>query len=390
MKLAVLGSGLMGKAIAYHLSHEKDVEEILLADKDIKKAESVSQWIGSTKVKPIPFNATDGKSVVNIMKRVNVAIGATSYTHNINFTKWAIDSGCSFIDLGGNHWVVDEQFSMDQKAKEAGVIIIPDCGLAPGLVNVLVGRAVKGMDSVKYVKIRVGGVPQDPIPPLNYSLFFSVEGLFNEYIEKSRIIEEGTVKEVESLEGLEEIYFPSPFGKMEAFYTSGGTSTMIKSLKNKVRNLNYKTIRYPSHQKYMKFLKDMGFMSKEKISVNGTVVSPRSLSEKLFSKHLPINQKDAVLVRVEVEGKKNGESIKYTQQIIDHYDQERNLTAMMRTTAFPASVTALMIARGSITEKGVLYQEISIPHQEYIKELEKWNIFVEENYSNTPKALLKS
>jgi len=374
MKILILGAGMMGRAAAFFFSGKSDITRITLADGRLEIAGEVARKFDREKITPIEFDANDAAGIKRLMRGCSVAIGATSYEHNLLFSRIAIENRCSFIDLGGNHDVVDEQFTMDAEAREAGVTIIPDCGLAPGLVSVLSARAVDQLDEVDSIEIRVGGIPTIPKPPLNYCLLFNVRGLINEYIERSRVIKNGEINVVESMGGLERIYFPEPFCEMEAFYTSGGISTLTRTLKEKVRNLDYKTIRWPGHQKYIKFLIDLGLTSSDPLRINGRAVTPRRVLEKTLERNLACEVTDAILLRVTATGVCNGIETVYTQEIIDFYDMDSNLTAMMRMTAFPAATVALMIARGNISEKGVLFQEKSVPFEPFFDELERMNI----------------
>lgn len=386
MKILILGAGMMGRAAALFLAGKPDVSEIILADMSLENAQKVAKWAGSEKIKPVRFDAIDKNRIRELMEGCTVAIGATSYDHNLLYTETAIDCLCSFIDLGGNHDVVDAQFALNDKAKAAGIAVIPDCGLAPGLVNILSARAADKMENVDSIQIRVGGVPVEPLPPLNYCLLFNARGLINEYIEKARIIRDGNVEIVDSMGGLETIHFPEPFGKMEAFYTSGGISTLTQTLPGKVQNLDYKTIRYPGHQMYIKFLIDMGMTSSEPIKFNGFEISPRRVLEKTLEKNLQSSAADAILLRVTARGEEHGFVSEYTQEIIDFYDMEHELTSMMRMTAFPAATIAYLIARGDLSDRGVLYQERSVPFKEFFRELEKMDIIFAERHQQIKKA----
>jgi lysine 6-dehydrogenase len=374
LKVLVLGAGMMGRAAAFFLSGKHDVESVIIADKDPVYAAKIAAQYGNGKTSAAAFDATDVNRITELMQGCKVAIGATSYDHNKGYTKAAIASGCSLVDLGGNHDVVDSQFAMSDEAKKAGITIVPDCGLAPGLVSVLAARALEEFGQTESIRIRVGGIPVNPILPLNYSLVFSVKGLINEYIEKSRIISNHEIKEVDSMEGLEVIDFAEPFGRMEAFYTSGGISTLTSTLKDKVGNLDYKTIRYPGHQNYIKFLMDIGLTSETAFDIRGCKITPREVLEKVLEKNLPPDLGDAILIRVTAEGLDNNRKAVYTQEHIDYFDKDNHLTAMMRMTAFPAAAVALLIGRGVISEKGVLYQEFSIPFEPFFDELEKTGI----------------
>jgi lysine 6-dehydrogenase len=148
--------------------------------------------------------------------------------------------------LGGNNYIVDAQLALDEAAKKANINIVPDCGLAPGMVSVLAMHGANRFDETEEIHIRVGGLPQTPKPPLDYQLVFSVEGLINEYIESARVIRDGKIIEVNSMTELETLAFDG-FSALEAFQTSGGTSTLPDTFCGKVKELDYKTIRYAGH-----------------------------------------------------------------------------------------------------------------------------------------------
>jgi lysine 6-dehydrogenase len=270
--------------------------------------------------------------------------------------------------------VVAAELSLDAAARKSGVNIIPDCGLAPGMVAVLVAHGAARFDSLEEIHIRVGGLPLDPKPPLDYQLVFSVEGLINEYVERARVIRDGRIIEVPSMTELEELEFPQPFGRMEAFQTSGGTSTLPETFLGKVKQLDYKTIRYPGHCAKFKTMIDLGLASSEPVLVDGTAVAPRRLFGDLLMRHLPADEPDAVLVRVEFVG--GGHRLRY--EVIDRFDAATGLSAMMRTTSFPASIVALMMARGQIERKGALPQERCVPPEPFMGELAARKIDVSE------------
>ncbi|MDQ3282639.1 MAG: saccharopine dehydrogenase, partial [Acidobacteriota bacterium] len=223
------------------------------------------------------------------------------------------------------------------------------------------------------IHIRVGGLPQTPKPPLDYQMVFSVEGLINEYIEPARVIRDGRITTVESMTELETLHFPEPFTTMEAFQTSGGTSTLPETFLGRVRDLDYKTIRYPGHCAKFKTMIDLGLCSSAPIEVDGIQIKPRRVLGELLVANLPHDEPDVVLVRVEFAG--GGRHLRY--DIIDRSDPDTGLSAMMRTTAFPASIVALMMARNQTTAKGALPQERCIPPQLFMDELAKRNIDVQ-------------
>ncbi|HEV8538070.1 MAG TPA: saccharopine dehydrogenase C-terminal domain-containing protein, partial [Bacteroidota bacterium] len=336
------------------------------------------------KVTTRKLDVNDPDDVAKAMSGVDVAVGATSYTHNLQLTKAAIKAGVHFCDLGGNMDVVDQQLALDAKAKKADVCILPNCGLAPGMACVIAAGSATRFTSVNEIHIRVGGLPQRPVPPLNYQLVFSPEGLINEYIEPAEVIRNGAARTVESMADIEELHFPKPFGKVEAFNTSGGTSTLTRMFKDKIRELDYKTIRYKGHCEKFKTLLDLGFASSEPVTIGSHVTTAREYFEQLLRKKLPLNGPDVVLMRVTIKGQLDGAARTVIHEMIDYYDTETNMTSMMRTTAFPTSIIAQMVADGTIAARGVMPPEQCVPLEPFITELRKRNIVIKESF---PKIL---
>ena len=361
----------MGLGAVHDLAQQPDVERVTVADVDESRARAVAERAGA-KGHAVALDVSDRDAVTSLMRGHASAISCVNYWLNVDLARAAIDAGTNFCDLGGNNTVVDKELALDAEARAKGVNVIPDCGLAPGMTQVLVAHAVSRLESVDEIHIRVGGLPLNPKPPLDYQLVFSVEGLINEYIERARVLRGGKIVEIESMTEVEELEFPAPFGRMEAFQTSGGTSTLPDTYLGRVRELDYKTIRYPGHAAKFKAMIDLGLCSSE--PVNGVV--PRKLFGELLVRHLPHDEPDAVLVRVEVAG--GGQRLRY--DIIDRYDEATGLSAMMRTTAFPASIVALMMARGQTTRKGAQPQERCIDAGMFVEELAKRGIKIDEKW----------
>ena len=368
MKVLVLGSGQMGKGAAYDLVKQDSVDEVIVADIDSKCAESLAKEVGD-KATAKRVDAKNRDQLMKAFSEVDSVLSAVSYTVNVLRTEVAIETGTHMCDLGGGWTIVQKQLELNDKARDAGVTVVPDCGLAPGMVSVLAREGIDYLDRVESVKIRVGGLQQEPRPPLNYALIFSVEGLINEYIEPCVALRDGKITIEEPLVGFEEITFPEPFGKLEAFNTSGGTSTLPNTYEGKVNELDYKTIRYPGHGHKMWCLMRLGLMDSAKLEVDGAKIAPRKVLEKLLEKNLPPSGKDVTLLRVTIEGWKGTESRNIEYELIDYFDDATGLTSMMRTTSYPAAVTAMMMADGRISKRGVLTPERCIPPDLFIKEL---------------------
>jgi lysine 6-dehydrogenase len=369
MRMLVLGAGLMGRAAAYDMCRQPDVEGVVIADIDGRKAEGAAAFARCDCVAPLKLNVRDRDAVLRAMREADAVLGAVSYTANLELSRLAVEAGVHFNDMGGNNAVVAEQLKLDTEARSAGVSIVPDTGLAPGMVSILAMHGVRGMDEAERVRLRVGGLPQEPKPPLNYMLVFSVQGLINEYVEPCVAIRDGRlVDDIAPLCDVEEIEFPPPFGSLEAFNTSGGTSTLPNTLLGLVRELDYKTIRYPGHADRMRTLLELGLMDATPIDAGGASVAPRAVLETLIEKNVPRGDDDVALVRVTVSGRKNGTPASAVYEMIDYSDERTGLTAMMRGTAFPASIVCLMMARGE-TPPGAVPQELAVDPDRFIEEL---------------------
>lgn len=370
----------MGLGAAFDLVHNSpDVESVTIADFDLQKAQSVAAKVGTSRITAKQIDAGNYDDAVALMRGHDSAISCVNYWYNESLSKAAIETATNFCDLGGNNYVVDSQLALDTEAKAAGINIIPDCGLAPGMVSILAMHGAAKFDEVQEIHIRVGGLPQDPQPPLNYQLVFSVEGLINEYVEVARVIRDGKVMEVDSMTEIEDLPFEG-FPPLEAFQTSGGTSTLPDTFLGKIRELDYKTIRYAGHCEKFKTMIDLGLCSSDPIIVDYEKVTPRKVFGDLLQKHLPADGPDYVLVRLDFVGKTNGETKRLRYDIVDKQDEATGLSAMMRTTAFPASIIAQMMARGDVLERGATPQEKAIDPEKFVDELESRKIDIVQSH----------
>ena len=378
MKYCVLGAGLMGKVIAYDLLQQKDTKSVILADSSQIALNEARKKLTNKKLITKTFNADDSRDVAKLFSNVDVAIGAVHYKYNLGFSKVAIQTKTHFCDLGGNSQIVDEQLKLNSIAKKTGISIIPDCGLAPGMVSVLVKWGVEKFKWANTVKIRVGGLPQRPSGVLKYERLFSVDGLINEYIEPVRVLRNGEIKIVEPLTEVESINFAGIWTgagsgcdptRLEAFTTSGGTSTLVDTYRKRLKNLDYKTIRFSGHANIMRALYELGFFE-DKFSILGNKkqMKPRDISKALFEKNIPLCKSDVTLVKIIFEGGLR----KYEISIVDKATKEH--TSMMRTTAFPISIIAQMQARKQIAKSGVNPQELCVEPGIFLSELKKREI----------------
>jgi lysine 6-dehydrogenase len=378
MRYLVLGAGQQGRAIAFDLLRDPE-SEIVLVDSDPDQLEDILSWLDDPRVDVEPIDAESHDEMRAVMEDMQVAISALPYQYNLGLTQDAIAAGCHLVDLGGNNTVVNAQLELDAEAKAAGITVIPDCGLAPGLAVYLAHDACQRLTRVENLRIRVGGLPQKPQGELEYMLTFSVQGLLNEYSEPCIAIENGEVVQHEPLTGIETINFPDPWGELEAFRSSGGLSTLPRTLQHMVENADYKTIRFPGHGAKMRAFYDAGLFSTEPQTLeDGTEVIPRDELAKLIEKTCNYPEVDAVLVRISAQGLKNNVPVTVRTQIIDRFDKENGITAMMRMTGYPTSIVATMLAKGQISQHGVVPGERCIPMDLLRTELKHRDIHLEE------------
>lgn len=356
MKAIIIGAGRMAEALLHDLVSFGLFERITLADAALERAKELAVRRGGGITTPLALDAADLEAVKKAVAGHTVCVSAAPYKYNLTLAKAAIAAGCHFTDMGGNNDVVTAELALDAEARAAGVTVVPDMGLAPGMTNVVAAHLVSLLDRCEELHIRVGGLPREPKPPWNYALVFSPYGLINEYAEPCLVLRDREIASVPPLEDVEALTF-HPFGMLEAFNTSGGASTLPRTFRGKIRTLDYKTIRYPGHAAAMRPLFQLGLASEEDIDLPAGRVKPRDVFAALLSRTLPEGTDDVTLVRCYARGLKNGQPTTVKAELVAYADHETNLTAMMRTTSFPVGVAAEMLALGRVTRAGVLAPE---------------------------------
>ncbi len=375
MRFLVLGGGLQGSACAYDLLRQSDVERVTLAD--FRENAGASFLPGDPRLRQATVDFSDSAAVADLMSEHDVVLSAAPYYFNGTMARLAIENGCDYSDLGGNTEILFEQLDLDSSAKEAGVSVIPDAGLAPGLANVLAAEGIRRLDSVDSAKMYVGGLPQNPVPPLNYQVVYSLEGTLDYYTTPSAIIRDGKRTEIGALSEIEALEF-NGLGTLEAFHTGGGASILPWRYEGKVDRLEYKTLRYPGHADLMRNVREMGLLSDEAVDVKGQSIVPR---DAFIAAVKPLltrpDEPDLVALRVVVTGQKNGSRVTHTWNLLDREDEEAGITAMGRTTGFTLAVVGLMMGRDVIDTTGVMPPDTGIPTEFYLAEMAKRGIAAE-------------
>ncbi|WP_397536920.1 saccharopine dehydrogenase C-terminal domain-containing protein [Rummeliibacillus pycnus] len=379
MKIAVLGAGLMGKEVARDLVKNHNVEKVYLADLNVAQAQQFADTLHTNKIEVLQLDATNDQQLKVVMSKANVVVNALFYKFNEKVARTAIEVGVHSVDLGGHiGGVTDEILKLNNAAKAKGITVIPDLGVAPGMINILAGFGSSKLDHVKSIKIYVGGIPVVKEPPLEYNVVFSLDGVFDHYTDVSHVVRNGKLCEIPSLSEIEPFYFKG-FSGLEAFHTSGGLSTLAHTYSN-VQTLEYKTVRYTGHAEKFKLLVDLGLTSKNtEVTINGTTVKARDVLREVLQSKIKLGDKqDVVLLRVVVSGESNEEAVTYEYEMVTYRDQDNNETAMALATANTISVVAQLIGDGTITDRGVFPPEKIVPGEEYIREMQHRGVAIRE------------
>src|SRR5438874_3350373 len=376
MRMLVLGAGLQGSACAYDLLQRPEVERVTLADLNPGHLPSFLKKKKTKRLVTARLDVKQAAKLRTLMRGHQAVMNALPYYFNYPVAKTAIAAGLHYADLGGNTEIVQKQKTLHGAARKRGVSVIPDCGLAPGMVNIIAAEGIRRIGAADRVKIFVGGLPQKPEPPLNYQIVYSLEGALDYYTTPSWVLREGRPERVDALSEVEAVEFPSPVGTLEAFHTGGGISTMPWAYRGQVRTMEYKTLRYPGHVAIMRPIRELGLLSLDPVTVKGMTIVPREAFIATVSPQLTKpNSRDLVALRVEVQGR-SGRRVAW--QLLDYFDEATGISAMMRTTGFSLAITAVMQVDGRIESTGVYTPDEAVPFQAYVDELSKRGVEIRE------------
>lgn len=373
---------MQGTAAAYDLARFGDAALILMGDRDLevarRNAERVNALVGQAICEPAQVDALEEEGLSRFLEPVDVVLSCVPYWMHPHIAPVAIHTATSMVDMGGDTEVTMKTLALDDAAKAAKVSVVPDTGLAPGLVNSLATHLMSQFDEVLDVRLYCGGLPQHPKPPFHYKLVFNIEGLVAEYTDPAYAVRDYKIARPEPLTDVEELEWEG-LGKMEAFVTSGGTSTAPLTFEGSVRTYEYKTIRFPGHCERMKIFADFGFWDLNPIEVDGCRVRPREVFHKLMAERLRDDEdQDQVLVRAVVTGMKDGKEVEKRIQIHDFQDPETGFSAMERMTGFPTSIIAIEIAKGNV-DAGCIRYELAVPGTRVVEELKRRGIRMAES-----------
>ena len=370
----VLGAGRQGTAAAYDLARRGDANQVVIADLDLAQAQRaagrVNDLLGDDVASASSLDVRDEQAVERALRGAAAAVSAVPYYFNLGIARAAIAAGTSLTDLGGKTSIVFEELALDAEAREAGVTVVPDCGMVPGLGTSVCMAAMELVEKPSDVYLWDGGLPQQPREPWNYVLTFHFEGLINEYSGTTEFLREGRLVEVPCFEELEYVDFPAPIGRLEAFTTAGGTSSAPRTFFGRLRTYQNKTLRYPGHCAQWKTLRDAGLFSEDAVPSDGPGgVRPRDLLREVLDRQLrPLpGEADVCILRARAVGESAGKTVEAVVDVFDYLDEKTGFTAMERTTGWHAAMMTAFAARGEI-EKGAIPVERAISGRRIMEE----------------------
>ena len=377
-RFAVIGAGRQGTAAAYDLARFGEAEAIWMGDGDRAQAERsarrVNELIGLPLARPQVVNAGDPHAVAAWLRkeRIEAFVSAVPYFFNLGLTEAAIQAGCGMTDLGGNSEVVLVQLARTGEAAEAGCSIVPDCGQVPGMGTSLILYAMEHLDQTTDVLMWDAGLPQAPKPPWNYSLHFSIEGLTNEYFGDCLYLREGKPVGIPALEEFELVEFPSPTGTLEAFTTSGGLTTAVRTFTGRLRTLQNKTMRYPGHFAQLKTIQQLGLLGMKPVAVDGQRVIPRHVLHTLWDPQIRADPEahDLILIRILAKGKKGGRSAEVGVDLVHRFDEATGFSAMEQGTGWHAAILTEAIAFGQVP-RGVIPVELAMSGTDFVEQAKR-------------------
>ncbi len=349
MKIIVLGAGLVGAPMAIDLARDSEFT-VSVADVSTQALSKLGKQHAA--IEPLQRDLSNPEEVRAMVESFDMVVNAVPGFMGFQTLKSIIEAGKNVVDIA---FFPEDPFELDELAQEKGVTAIVDCGVAPGMSNVLIGHVDSLLDKAEQILIYVGGLPEIREWPYEYKAPFSPIDVIEEYIRPARYVEDGELVIRPALSEPELIDFPG-VGTLEVFNTDG-----LRSLARTIDapDMKEKTMRYPGHIEKMRMLRETGFFSPNEIDINGVKIRPIDITSKLlFPKwEYAHGEADLTVMRVTVEGTRSGQRLRYTYDLLDRYDTATETLSMARTTGYTATMAVRLVANGMYSRKGLSVPE---------------------------------
>jgi lysine 6-dehydrogenase len=379
MQITVLGAGIVGSAIAKDLGQEA---EFRVTAVDLNQ-QALDKLVTEAPVRGVRANLQDPASVASAVVDCDLVICALPGFMGFETVKSVIKAGKDVVDIS---FFGEDPFLLDDAAKARGVTVVVDCGVAPGLCNIIAGHVYDLLDQTHRYVCYVGGLPQVRQKPFEYKAVFSPSDVLEEYIRPARFKEHGQEVVRPALSDIELIDFPE-VGTLEAFNTDG-LRTLRETLD--IPYMREKTLRYPGHANLMLAFRKCGFFNTDPIEVEGQMVAPMAMTSRLLFDQWRLNEgeADVTIMQVVIEGRRKGRRLCYTYHLFDRYDEDTNTTSMARTTGYTCAIVARQVINGLLTQKGICPPEFigrtQGGYEDLLAEYEKRNIRFTETVTEMP------
>jgi lysine 6-dehydrogenase len=350
MRVIVLGTGMIGNVVVREIAQAFSVNEVVAVDALQANVDRCVSQADNSKVSGKVAALDSVERIAEVLKGADIAVGCLPHSLSLFAIQAAIAAGCHLIDMVGSKY--EEKAVFNEQALEAGVLVVPGAGVAPGIANFLAARGIELLDEADEAVMLCGGIPRHPLPPLWYQVVFRLESLLGLCTKPALAAENGELVKLPPLSGREELSFPEPVGECEAVVTDA--HSVAFTLKDKVKRIYEKTVRYKGHWEKMKVLAELGFLDETPVEIDGVSISPQKLAVVLLDRKMKGgSNEDITVLRVTVTGTKDGKQTKLEWEMVDMYDSERQITSMAKTTSFPAVILAEWMAEGKIAKRGV-------------------------------------
>lgn len=384
MKYLVLGSGLQGRVVAYDILQFEEGSQVILADIDDKNLEIAKNLIKNDNLTVEKFDIFNEAETVTLMSKADVIINSLPHTWEITerFYK-ALAKTRDKKAVLTDYWLWEKHYEFDEDLKKANVLVVPGLGIVPGFGNICVGQLAYEFDQLEETAIYCGGLPtKKGVAPLDYMVLFNVEALLDLYLTPPTVIQDGKLEKEEPLANFERFLIPG-YGEVDALKTDGLYSLNKTLLEKGVKKASEYTLRYPGHYQTMQIFNNAGFFDTEPIDINGVKVVPRDVAEVVLNKlmaKIP-GVRDFTYLYVVGKGLKDGKYVQKAYELLDYSDEEIGITSMERTTAYPSSIAAMIIAHDDDGMRGIVEPEnifVGKRFEKMVEELAKRGIKVYE------------
>jgi len=340
-KIVILGSGMVGRAIAIDLAERYDVTSV-----DMNK-DALNRLNLNKEIKTIQSDLSNSENIKDNIKNADLVVSAVPGFMGFETLKTIIETGKNVVDIA---FFPEDALQLDELAKRNNVTAITDCGVAPGMSNAILGYHNSKM-KVNDFSCYVGGLPQERVLPFQYKAPFSPIDVIEEYIRPARFVENGNIVTKPALSDNEFLEF-NQIGTLEAFNTDGLRS-LITTMN--IPNMKEKTLRYPGYLDQIKLLKNYGFFQEEEIEINRTTLRPIDLTSKLLISKwkLADDEPEFTVMKIIISGIENGKDVTYIYDLLDKFDEETQTSSMARTTGYSCTSSVELVLNGDFSDKGL-------------------------------------